>query len=68
MIEQDKINVVEEVISVAGSVSALAETLGVSQQLVSYWRGSRRFPLTHIPNVVKHYPQFTYQYLVDNAV
>lgn len=60
-------NVVNEVIERAGGVSALATRLGVSQQLVSYWRKKSRIPMDRIGKVCECFPEFTYQYLVDKS-
>lgn len=65
--DNQKNNVVEEVLKEAGGVVALAAVLGVSQQLVSYWRRSKRFPIKRIRDIHNKFPKFSYQYLVDKS-
>ena len=48
-----KPNPVDLAIEAAGSPQALAEKLGVSRQLVGYWRSKRRIPQWHVPAVAK---------------
>lgn len=60
-------NIVNEVISLAGGQSKLAFKMSVSPQVVQSWAARGYFPLKRIPEVVKNFPEFSYEELVCAA-